>query len=210
MTALLRSMGGAAAPAGDRLPVAPRSLVVLGGLPGAGKTTLLRRLSTRLPAGVVALDAEEVTARLRAARRLVPYRLLRPLVHALHLVRVARAVGSPATVVVTTDPATSPLRRVLFAALARRSGRSLHLVVLDTTVDEAVQGQRQRGRALSSRRMRRHARRWQALRARLVGSGAPGPAPRPLAADGLRTADRCDVLGRSAAARLVRLHLTGG
>lgn len=210
MTALPSSMGAATAPVGDRLPVAAQSLVVIGGLPGAGKTTLLRRLSTGLPADVVALDAEEVTARLQAARRLVPYRLLRPVVHALHLVRVAGAVEGPASVVVTTDPVTSPLRRVLFAVLARRSSRSLHLVVLDTTVDEAVQGQHQRGRTLSSRRMRRHARRWEALRARLVGSAGGGRARPRGAAGRLRTADRCDVLGRSSAARLVRVDVTGG
>lgn len=209
MTALSSSMDGTTTPTGDRLPVAARSLVVLGGLPGAGKTTLLRRLSTGLPAGVVALDAEEVAARLRPVTPRVSYRVLRPLVHALHLVRVAQAVGSPASVVLTTDPATSRLRRVLFAALARRSGRSLHLVVLDTTVDEAVQGQHQRGRTLSSRRMRRHARRWAALRARLVDSAAPSPAPRLLPVDGLRTADRCDVLGRAATVRLMRLELPG-
>jgi energy-coupling factor transporter ATP-binding protein EcfA2 len=144
------------------------SLVVVAGLPGAGKTTLLRRLAASAPPGVVALDSEDVAARLRTLP--VAYPVLRPLVHALHLVRVLAALTGPAACVLTTDPMTGPLRRLLLGVAARRTGRSLHLVLVDATVAEAVDGQDRRGRTLGRRRMARHAQRWERLRSR-------GPAP---------------------------------
>jgi energy-coupling factor transporter ATP-binding protein EcfA2 len=149
---------------GLALAVPTGSLVVLAGLPGAGKTTLLRRLAASAPPGVVALDAEDVAARLRALP--VAYAVLRPLVHALHLVRVLVALAGPGRCVLTTDPMTAPLRRLLLGAAARASGRRLHLVLVDATVAEAVAGQDRRGRALGRRRMAVHARRWPRLRAR--------------------------------------------
>jgi predicted kinase len=148
-----------------RLTVPPDSLVVLAGLPGAGKTTLLRQVAAGRPARVLVLDSEEVAARLREAGVGLPYGLLRPLVHALHLLRVVRAARHPAACVLTTDPMTSQVRRALLAAAARAAGRTLHLVLLDATHDEARRGQRERGRALGRRRMERHVRRWAALRA---------------------------------------------
>jgi ABC-type cobalamin/Fe3+-siderophores transport system ATPase subunit len=146
------------------LAVPAGSLVVLAGLPGAGKTTLLRRLAASAPSGVAALDAEDVAARLRALP--VAYAVLRPLVHALHLARVLVALAGPDRCVLTTDPMTAPLRRLLLRAAARASGRHLHLVIVDATLEEAVAGQDRRGRALGRRRMALHARRWPRLRAR--------------------------------------------
>ena len=69
-----------------------RVLVVIGGLPGSGKTTLLRRWSAPRPPGVVAVDSEQVTERLRTAGVTVPYPLLRPWVHGWHRWRVLRAL----------------------------------------------------------------------------------------------------------------------
>lgn len=151
------------------LAVPPRSLVVLAGLPGAGKTTLLRRLAERRPARVRALDAEEVAAQLRTAW--LPYRLLRPLVHGLHLLRVVREVGGTAVCVLTTDPMTSPLRRALLRAAARGTGRALCVVLVDATPEQARLGQAARGRALGARRMARHVSRGQHLRAQLHRTG---------------------------------------
>lgn len=144
---------------GDRLHLPGRSLVVLAGLPGAGKTTLLRKLTGT--DGVRALDSEDVAERLR--RVPMPYRLLRPLVHALHLVQVAVALHAAVPCVLTTDPCTSPRRRRLLHHLARLSGRSLHVVLIDASPDEARDGRRRRGRDLSAARAARHERRYRLL-----------------------------------------------
>jgi DNA replicative helicase MCM subunit Mcm2 (Cdc46/Mcm family) len=154
------------------LHVPRSSLVVLAGLPGAGKTTLLRRLAATHPEGVLALDAEDVAAGLRDLP--VPYRLLRPLVHAVHLARVLRAAATPAACVLTTDPMSAPVRRLVLQLAARATGRSLDLVLVEATVAEALDGQVRRGRTLGRRRMQRHVRRRRRLQGRrlpLVTSG---------------------------------------
>jgi energy-coupling factor transporter ATP-binding protein EcfA2 len=157
--------------AGQVLTVSPGSLVVLAGLPGAGKTTLLRRLAATGAPGVRSLDAEEVADRLRALGGRLPYRVLRPAVHALHLLRVLRAAHGPSSCVLTTDPMTSPLRRCLLRLVARSSGRALHVVLVDATASQARLGQRARGRTLGSRRMARHVARTGRLRADLDRTG---------------------------------------
>jgi hypothetical protein len=153
----------------------PGALVVIGGLPGAGKTTLLRRLAAGSLPGVRSLDPEDVAGGaavlLGRVRAEVPYRLLRPAVHAWHLLRVAAAASGPDGVVVTTDPLTGPARLLLFRAVARLTGRSLHLVLVDATVPEAMSGQAARGRRLPPGRMARHVRRWRRRRARLLTTG---------------------------------------
>jgi len=123
---------------GLALAVPAGSLVVLAGLPGAGKTTLLRRLAAAAPAGVVALDAEDVAARLRA--RPAAYAVLRPLVHAVHLVRVLVALAGPGRCVLTTDPMTAlanlrqfdtDLERESAFTIRHRAPLALILVELD-------------------------------------------------------------------------------
>ena len=156
---------------GHELVVPAGSLVVLAGLPGAGKTTLLRRVSDGPVPGVRAIDAEEVAARLQQRVSRVPYRLLRPAVHALHLLRVLREARCGAACVLTTDPMTSPVRRVLLRAAAAAGGRSLHVVLVDATSAQAREGQRSRGRTLGHRRMARHVARAALLRATLERSG---------------------------------------
>ena len=152
-------------------------LVVVGGLPGSGKTTMLRRwLATPVP-GVTGVDSEQVTERLRRAGVWLPYRLLRPWVHCWHRVRVLRAVGSGGPVVVLTDPWTSDRWRALVLAAARRAGRSVRVVLLDVSPEQARSGQAHRGRSISGRAMRRHGARWRRLVDRAT-DGAPAVGPR--------------------------------
>ncbi|MCF6509597.1 ATP-binding protein [Blastococcus sp. MG754426] len=152
-----------------------RVLVVVGGLPGSGKTTLLRRLLAGGARPVTALDSEDVAARVRRAAPGVPYRLLRPWVHAWHRWRVLRVVAGDAPLVVLTDPWTSRGWRGLVVLTAGRSGRALRLVLLDVPPRVARDGQRARGRTIPDGRMRRHATRWRRCLARArtapAGSG---------------------------------------
>ena len=165
---------------GDPVPGAPGAaadgpaLVVIGGLPGSGKTTLLRQVLDREVPGVTGVDSEHVAERLAGAG--VPYRLLRPLVHAVHRVAVLRALAGPDPVVVLTDPWTSTAWRAVVLRAAHRAGRAVRVVLLDTTPEEAAAGQRERGRAISSRRMHGHATRWTRLQqARAEAAGPEGP-----------------------------------
>jgi predicted kinase len=135
-----------------QLHVPPHSLVVVAGLPGAGKTTLVRRLADR--SSVLALDSEDVARALAGVP--LPYRLLRPLVHAVHLARVVVALWSSRSRVLTSDPLTSPLRRRLLRTAARLSGRRLVVVLVQASPEQARDGQYRRGRRLSTRRMTRH------------------------------------------------------
>jgi AAA domain len=134
-------------------------LVVVTGLPGSGKTTLLRRLLAAGIPGVVGHDSEDVAERLRRAGVRVPYRLLRPCVHAWHRWRVLRGITSAAPVVVLTDPWCRAGWRAFVLRAAARSGRRVRLVLIDASPAEAADGQAARGRALSARAMRRHTRR---------------------------------------------------
>jgi AAA domain len=140
---------------GDR-----RVLVLVGGLPGAGKTRLLDRLLGTAPAGTRGLDSEQVAARLHDLGVRLPYRLLRPAVHALHRARVRRVLGGPQPVVVLTDPLTGRRRRASVLRSARRAGREVRLLLLDVDPVEARRGQVDRRRQLGPRAMARHVRRW--------------------------------------------------
>jgi hypothetical protein len=101
--------------------------------------------------GVLSLDAEDVASALSHVP--VTYRVVRPLVHATHLLRVARACWADAPCVATTDPLTSPARQVLLRTAARWSGRELLVVLLYVAPEQARDGQRRRGRLLSERRV---------------------------------------------------------
>jgi hypothetical protein len=142
------------------VPGGRRVLVLVGGLPGAGKTSLLARLLGTGPAGTRGLDSEQVAARLHDLGVRLPYRLLRPVVHALHRGRVRRVLGGPQPVVVLTDPLTSGRRRATVLRSARRAGREIRLLLLDVDPAEARRGQLDRRRQLGSRAMARHVRRW--------------------------------------------------
>ncbi len=154
------------APTGD----AGRGLVVVGGLPGSGKTTMVRRLLGDGVPGVASLDSEQVAARWRTGSR-VPYRLVRPLVHTRHRLRVLRALLGVDRVVVLADPWTSRWWRPVVRAAARAGGRVVRLVLLDVSPEDAADGQRIRGRRIPEGRMHRHGLRW----ARLLRTAAAGP-----------------------------------
>lgn len=135
-------------------PLPSRCLVVVAGLPGAGKTTLVRRWAAA--PGVVALDAEDVAAGLAA----LPYRVVRPLVHALHLLRLLAVLATPADRVLTSDPLTSDRRRRWFRFVAAVTGRRLVVVLVHVSPWDARDGQRRRGRVLSESRTARHEQRY--------------------------------------------------
>jgi predicted kinase len=177
------------------------ALVVVGGLPGSGKTTLLRRLLAGRVPGVVGLDSEDVAARLQAVAPRLPYRVVRPLVHAWHRVRVLRVVAGPAPVVVLTDPWTRPWWRAVVLSAARRAGRSVRLVLLDASRELAESGQTARGRQIPARSMRRHAIRWTTLLRAVAGPDGGNGLDAVTVVDRMQ-ADRLapvDVLGRPAA-----------
>ena len=175
-----------------------RVLLVLGGLPGSGKTTLMRRLLAERVPGVVGVDSEQVAAALHRTGLRVPYRLLRPWVHAWHRVRVLRALGGAAVVVVLTDPWTSPAWRSLVLRTARGAGRSVRVVLLDATPEQARHGQAVRGRALPARMMRRHTARWGAV-LDAAGEDRPGVGRAVVVDRVAATAlTLSDVLGRTA------------
>ena len=173
-------------PAVLRLP--PAALLVVAGVPGAGKTTLLSRVDT---SGSLVLDPEPIRARL--ARRLgpLPYRLWRPLVHAEHVARVLLALPGSSGLIVH-DTGTRGWRRRLLAALARRFGRSGHLLLLDVPAETALEGQRERRRALGPAAFAAH---WRRLRDGL---------PAGLAAEGWASVR---VLDRPTADRLDRVEI---
>jgi predicted kinase len=176
-------------------------LVVIGGLPGSGKTTLLRRLLAESAPGVVGLDSEDVAARVTRVAVRVPYRVVRPLVHAWHRVRVLRVITGHPPVVVLSDPWTRPWWRAAVLRTARRAGRSVRLVLLDTSREMAERGQTARGRGIPARSMRRHATRWgHLLRAVASPDGGAGLAAVTIV-DRLRAGrlTLADVLGRSTA-----------
>ncbi|HEX2103350.1 MAG TPA: AAA family ATPase [Solirubrobacteraceae bacterium] len=165
---------------------APGTAVIVGGIPGAGKTTFLAR--TVRPGDAIVLDSADVRRRLRARLgRGVPYALYRPVVHAVHLLRVWRALAVPAPVVVHDCATRGPLRR-LMRRRAARAGRPVCLLLLDVDPAVARGGQDARGRRVRARAMRRHERRW----GRLVEGAPPHPRPGLLAEgfDGVRVLDR--------------------
>ena len=157
-----------AGPAVLRLPRA--ALLVVGGVPGAGKTTLLSRIDAP---GSLVLDPEPIRDRFQRQLGRVPYRLWRPLVHAEHYLRVLVALPGPSGLIVH-DTGTSGWRRRLLVGLARRCGRTGHLLLLDVTAEAALEGQRRRHRTLRRSSFATHWRNWHQLRAEL--STPDGPA----------------------------------
>ena len=157
----------------DTGPLPGPVLVVVGGLPGSGKTTLVRRWVTeRDGAPTAALDAEDVADRLRVLP--LPYGWLRPLVHAVHRLRVLATVTGPAPAVALTDPWTSRWWTAVVLGAARLAGRDVRVVLLDVPAEAAEAGQRIRGRTVPAGSMRRHVRRSDGVldRARAAGATA--------------------------------------
>jgi predicted kinase len=156
-------------PAVLRLP--PAALLVVAGVPGAGKTTLLSRIAAP---GSRVLDPEPIRARLQRLLEPVPYRLWRPLVHAEHALRVLLALPGPSGLIVH-DTGTRGWRRRLLTGLARRWGRTAHLLLLDVSAEAALEGQRRRRRTLRRSAFATHWHNWRRLRAELSSpAGGPG------------------------------------
>ncbi|MEU5366150.1 AAA family ATPase [Streptomyces sp. NPDC005925] len=144
----LRDRGGRSPRA---LLFGPRDLVVVTGLPGSGKSTLMRRA---VPGRRV--DSQDTRDRWdRRMPRLLPYALYRPLVRLAHYAGLRRALRSGEGVVVHDCGTQAWVRRWLAREARRRDGR-LHLLLLDATPEEALAGQRDRGRGVSRYAFRRH------------------------------------------------------
>ncbi|MFE7099144.1 AAA family ATPase, partial [Streptomyces erythrochromogenes] len=127
-------------------------IVVVSGLPGGGKTTLIKRAAPEGGA-VDSQDTRERWERRMPAR--LPYAVYRPLVRAAHYWGLYRILRSGASVVVH-DCGTQSWVRGLLAAAARRRGRELHLLLLDSSPEEALSGQAARGRGVSAYAFARH------------------------------------------------------
>ncbi|MEU7467808.1 AAA family ATPase [Streptomyces sp. NPDC044984] len=165
----------------------PRDLVVVTGLPGSGKSTLMRRTvrGTRV-------DSQDTRDRWdRRMPRLLPYAMYRPLVRLAHyagLRRVLRA-GGPAVV---HDCGTQAWVRRWLAREARRRGASLHLLLLDVTPQQALAGQRERGRGVSRYAFLRH----RAASERLLRAVERGALPAGCGSAVLIDRDAADALHR--------------
>jgi len=155
-------------------------LGLVAGLPGAGKSTLLRRLygltdteTEPVPAGgALVIDSVQARNWWSPYLRPLPPRGRIPFVYATHVWRIGRALTDGRSVVAHTR-GTWPHLLYGFGWLARRGGAELHLVLLDVPPDLAREGQRERGRTLTSPVFARHVRRWR----RLVGRARKGSLP---------------------------------
>ncbi|MFD9531673.1 AAA family ATPase [Streptomyces sp. NPDC060010] len=146
----VRDLRGRGAHGPRGLDFADGDIVVVSGLPGGGKSTLIKRAAT---GGIDSQDTRE-----RWERRMpdaLPYAAYRPLVRVAHYRGLWRALRSGASVVVH-DCGTQTWVRGLLAGFARRRNRSLHLLLLDTTPQEALAGQEARGRRVSAYAFSRH------------------------------------------------------
>ncbi|MCX5145262.1 AAA family ATPase [Streptomyces sp. NPDC048550] len=153
-----RSLGGPVRDLRGRGPHGPQwlgfaegDIVVVSGLPGGGKSTLIKRAAEG-----GGIDSQDVRERWeRRMPRALPYAVYRPLVRCAHYWGLWRTLRSGASAVVH-DCGTQSWVRSLLAAAARRRGRGLHLLLLDTTPEEALSGQAARGRGVSAYAFARH------------------------------------------------------
>ena len=98
--------------------------------------------------------------------------------------------------------ATRALARWLLRAGARRTGREIHLVILDTPPDEARHDQHRRGRVIGGASFRTHVHRWDHLREAAEAPGAEACTVLP----GARSAV---LLDRAAASALTAIDFLG-
>lgn len=155
-----------------RMAVESRALVVIAGLPGSGKSTLLR--GTESDAPFVVLDSDTTRDRVRNLLPAgTPYACYRPLVHALHRLRVSCVVAREQAAVVVHDPATGAPTRTWLVVLGMLSGRPRHFLWVECPVADAATGQRSRGRVVRKGSFARHVRRLPRVR-RALRTGPRG------------------------------------
>jgi len=130
------------------------AVVVVSGLPGSGKSTLLRRWAYAAPVIDPRAAHVEYQARMPAW---VPYVVYRPWVRLQHLRRLRALVRSGSPMLVH-DCGSRPWMRRWLARSAGRQRRELHLVLLVLNAEEALDGQRARGRRVPGRVFARHRR----------------------------------------------------
>ncbi|WP_329379009.1 ATP-binding protein [Streptomyces sp. NBC_01351] len=152
----VRDLRGPGVRGPQRLRFAQGDIVVVSGLPGGGKSTLIKRAAAEGGSEGGAIDSQDT--RERWERRMpgaLPYAVYRPLVRAAHYWGLWRTLRSGRSVVVH-DCGTQSWVRALLAAVARRRGRALHLLLLDSSPEEALSGQAARGRRVSAYAFARH------------------------------------------------------
>ncbi|MGW7108834.1 AAA family ATPase [Streptomyces xanthophaeus] len=148
----LRGPGNGPPGPGFPLGFAEGDIVVVSGLPGGGKSTLIKRAA----ADGGSIDSQDTRERWeRLMPGALPYAVYRPLVRAAHYWGLWRSLRSGASVVVH-DCGTQTWVRGLLAAAARRRGQALHLLLLDSSAEEALAGQAARGRRVSAYAFARH------------------------------------------------------
>ena len=118
-----------------------------------------------------------------------------------HFLRILLALPGP-TGLIVHDTGTRDWRRRLLVSLARRCGRTGHLLLLDVTAKAALVGQQRRRRTLRRSAMAGHWHRWRQLRAQLPTPGGPDADPTGLLAEGWTSVR---LLARPAADRLNRV-----
>lgn len=134
--------------------------VVVAGIPGAGKTTALLELVHAHPrTAVLVLDSDSVRRSIRARLPGVPYLVLRPVLHAVHRVRIAALALTESRPLLIHEPATRPASRAVLVGIARLARRPARLVWIDVDAETARLGQLARGRVIRPGSFRRHVRR---------------------------------------------------
>ena len=126
-------------------------VVLVTGIPGAGKTVLIDRAASSPPWTVLDPD--------RIRRRLPPSLRRLPIPYPLFVLTVIVAIAKDPQVVVESRGSNAWLRR-LIAVCARARGRRAVLILLDAPPQEAVAGQRSRGRVAPEPVMRWNATEW--------------------------------------------------